>query len=142
MLKHVTQVMDTLPSPHQRTAFLRLYGPICSSKRVVVQKVGKNNVAIKAKKDIAPNTRLKELPGQDSIRIPKKDTEKFSKPTKFTTYTSVVKRKVGDIDVYRYLIGPIAFANAACTKHANVGTTTYVGSTVDLGRKYMLKRPC
>lgn len=116
--------MNTLISPHQRTTFSNLYGPICSSKRVAVQKVGRNNVAIVALKSIRPGTRLNELGGQDSIRIPQKDKEK-TKSLKYTQYTSVVQRNERSINVLRYLIGPLAFANAACTKHSNVATTTY-----------------
>jgi hypothetical protein len=124
-LEHVTEVMNTLTSPHQRTTFSKLYGPICKSERVAVEKVGRNNVGIVAKKKIKPGIRLQELPGKVSIRIPLKDEEKLKQCKKFPTYTSVVKREQNSIEVYRYLIGPLAFANAACTEHANVGTTTY-----------------
>jgi hypothetical protein len=91
-LKHVNEVMNSLPLPHQRTTFSKLYGPVCSSKRVCIAKVGRNNVAVLAKEYISPGTRLSELRGQDSIRIPKKD-EKKTKSLKYTQYTSVVERE-------------------------------------------------
>ena len=136
--KHVNEVMNSLPLPHQRTSFSKLYGPVCSSKRVCIAKVGRNNVAVLAKEYISPGTRLSELRGQDSIRIPKKD-EKKTKSLKYTQYTSVVQREERS-KVLRYLIGPLAFANAACTKHSNTSTTKYTSLSTIINEKSEVRK--
>ena len=84
--KHVNEVMNSLPLPHQRTTFSKLYGPVCSSDRVCIKKVGRNNVAVLSLQNIIPGTRLSELRGQDSIRIPEKDKKK----TKNELYEQIV----------------------------------------------------
>ena len=119
-------------SAKQRTQFTNLHGPICDSERVAVIKLKRNNVGVRALKVIQGGTRLKELKGKFSIRVPGKDNAE-EKSNRLFQYSSVVQRKEKTI-CERFLIGPLAFVNASCEKHSNTKTMNFSCLTTQIDK--------
>ena len=75
--------------------------------------------------------------GYVSIRVPVTAEEVKERTLTQQIYRSVVSRPERERKCYHLLIGPLAFANAACEHHANASSSTFTSfkTNVDINRK-------